>query len=57
MKKDIDYEIVNIHTNTRFPGEVYAKVRGGPDNAIYVNATLDYCCQWIKRNLPSKHGD
>lgn len=47
MKKKFPYQIVNIHTNSRKPGFIYATIVDDR-NKLCVNATLDYCINWIR---------
>lgn len=47
MKKTFPYQIVNIHTNSRKPGVIYAAIVDDR-NELCVSATLDYCMKWIR---------
>lgn len=44
-----DYQIVDIHTDDRFPGILYAKVKDDEGDLCVVSATLEYCYHWIER--------
>ena len=48
------YQITNIRTNTRKPGFVYASVVDEKGH-LMVNATLEYCVDWIERVLAGVH--
>lgn len=41
------YQIINIRTNPRKPGIIYAEIVDN-ENRPYVSATLEYCIQWIE---------
>ncbi len=41
------YQIINVRTNPRKPGFIYATIVDDK-NTLCVNATLDYCVKWLK---------
>lgn len=41
------YQIIDIRTNPRKPGFIYATLIDDKGN-LCVNATLDYCVKWIE---------
>lgn len=41
-RKQYQWQIRNIHTNERFPGNIYAEVYDG--GKMICAATLQYCC-------------
>lgn len=44
------YTIQNIHTNDRFPGQIYAEVHD-ENGKLICAATLSYCCDRIKEMI------
>lgn len=40
---NLEYEIKDLHTNSRYPGRVYAKLYD-PKGYLVCSATLEYCC-------------
>lgn len=46
----LQYQIVNVRTVSRKPGLIYASVVDS-QGQLCVNATLDYCVDWIKNEV------
>jgi hypothetical protein len=56
MNMTFPYQITNIRTNSRKPGLIYASIVN-ENNELCVNATLDYCIQWIYKMRREKFSD
>jgi hypothetical protein len=46
----LGYKIIDVRTTDRKPGFIYATIVDA-QGAICVNATFDYCVDWIKREM------
>lgn len=46
----LEYKIVDIRTDSRRPGIIYANIID-ENGGLCVSATLDYCVTWIRREV------